>query len=78
MAETYAELGLLEEAMPHQERALAVSRRVLGDDDPDTLASIHNMGVLLLVQGQAAEAELYLRESMEGRRRVLGDNHPVQ
>ncbi|MCH7995301.1 MAG: tetratricopeptide repeat protein, partial [Planctomycetes bacterium] len=51
-------------------------RRVLGDDHPDTLNSINNMGTLLQAQGRLAEAEPYYRESLEGQRRVLGDDHP--
>ncbi|MCH8903617.1 MAG: tetratricopeptide repeat protein, partial [Bacteroidetes bacterium] len=43
---------------------------------PDTLISINHMGVLLDVQGKLDEAEPYYREALEGRRRVLGDDHP--
>jgi hypothetical protein len=49
---------------------------VLGDDHPQALTSINNMGVLLRAQGKLAEAEAYSREALEGRRRVLGDDHP--
>ncbi len=48
----------------------------LGDDHPDTLESIHNMGRLLQDQGKLTEAEPYHREALEGSRRVLGDDHP--
>ena len=34
---------------------------------------IYNMGVLLDARGKPAEAEAYLREALEGRRRVLGE-----
>jgi non-specific serine/threonine protein kinase/serine/threonine-protein kinase len=48
---------------------------VLGDEHPDTLLSINNMGFLLQAQGNLAEAEPYLREALEKRRRVLGEEH---
>ncbi len=34
------------------------------------------MGFLLQLRGKLAEAEPYWREALEGRRRVLGDEHP--
>ncbi len=34
------------------------------------------MGWLLQAQGKLTEAEPYYREALEGRRRVLGDDHP--
>jgi|CXWL01.1.fsa_nt_gi tetratricopeptide (TPR) repeat protein/tRNA A-37 threonylcarbamoyl transferase component Bud32 len=76
LANRYHDLGLYVAAMPLQTSALATHRRVLGDDHPDTLTSIKNMGVLLQDQGKLEEAMPYLRESLEGRRRVLGDDHP--
>jgi non-specific serine/threonine protein kinase/serine/threonine-protein kinase len=51
-------------------------RRVLGEEHPDTLLSISNMGVLLRAQGKLDQAEPYYREALEKRRRVLGEEHP--
>ncbi len=76
LATQYAQLGMFDEAMPLQERAMATRRRVLGDDHPDTLTSISQMGLLLQGRGRLAEAETYYREALENRRRVLGDEHP--
>ncbi len=56
--------------------ALETRRHVLGDEHPDTLTSINNMGVLLSSQDKLAEAEPYLREVLETSRHVLGDEHP--
>ena len=75
LANTLLELGLLDRATEPQERALAARRRVLGDDHPDTLNSICNMGMLLEAQGELEEAEPYCREAMETSRRVLGVEH---
>jgi serine/threonine protein kinase/tetratricopeptide (TPR) repeat protein len=74
LGSTYHALGELERAHPHLERALALHRRLRGDDHPDTLNSIHNMGYLLKDQGKLDEAEPLLREALEGRRRVLGND----
>jgi len=49
---------------------------VRGEDHPDTLTSLNNLGVLLQAQGKLDEAEPYLREAMEKCRRVLGPDHP--
>ncbi len=76
VADTYCEIGLYARAMPLQEAALLTRRQELGDDHPDTLSSIHNMGALLQSMGKLAEAEAYAREGLEGTRRVLGDDHP--
>ncbi len=47
LADRYRDLGLYDAALPLQERALATRRRVLGEDHPQTLSSINQMGVLL-------------------------------
>jgi non-specific serine/threonine protein kinase/serine/threonine-protein kinase len=49
---------------------------VLGEEHPDTLTTIANMGFLLQAQGKLAEAEPYWREALEKSRRVLGEEHP--
>lgn len=72
----YIALGMFDAALPLQERAIALRRQALGDDHPDTLTSINNMGGLLHARGEIAAAEPYLREALERRRRVLGDDHP--
>jgi non-specific serine/threonine protein kinase/serine/threonine-protein kinase len=76
LANRYRDLGLFDEAMPLQESALATRRRVLGEEHPDTLVSLGNMGRQLESQGKLAEAELCFREALEKFRRVLGEEHP--
>ncbi len=76
VADTLRDLGLLDRAMAPQEEALAIRRRVLGDEHPDTLASINSMGTLLLSTGRYDDALPFLSEALDGRRRVLGDEHP--
>ena len=73
---TYRALGLYAQAVSQLERALAIHRQALGDDHPDTLESINDIGVVLESTGKHAEALTYSREALEGNRRVLGDEHP--
>jgi serine/threonine protein kinase len=76
LAELFATLGLYDEAQPLQESALATRRRVLGEEHPDTLSSINDMGHLLELRGKRAETEPFYREALEKRRRALGEEHP--
>ena len=76
VADTYREIGLDKPALPLQKAALQARRQELGDDHPDTLNSINNMGLLLKSMAKLAEAEPYYREALEGRRCVLGDDDP--
>jgi len=76
LADRYAGMGLYEAALPLQQRALESRRRVLGEQNPDTLKSINRLGNLLQDEGKLAEAEPYLREALEKRRRLLGEEHP--
>ncbi|GEM_PF-744602 len=76
IAYTMMNLGLIDRAMPPQQRALDIRKRVLGEDDPATLLSMNNMALLLQEQGRLEDAEPYCRAALDGRRRVLGDDHP--
>ncbi|MGQ0613931.1 MAG: tetratricopeptide repeat protein [Planctomycetaceae bacterium] len=75
LAERYAALGLYAEAAPLQARALEVRQKLLGDDDPRTLQSLHGAAHLLSLQGRVAEAEAKARDVLARRRRVLGEDH---
>jgi serine/threonine protein kinase len=76
LSDLYQRIGRSDDAYPLQESALATRRRTLGEEHPDTLVSISNMGVLLRSQGRLAEAEPFYREALEKRRRTLGEEHP--
>ncbi|MCB9838542.1 MAG: tetratricopeptide repeat protein [Phycisphaeraceae bacterium] len=76
VAATLHNLSLYELSEDPQERALSIRRGALGDDHPDTLDSINDMGLLLWSLGKLDEAEPYFVEALEGRRRTLGDDHP--
>jgi non-specific serine/threonine protein kinase/serine/threonine-protein kinase len=76
IASTYRQIGRYASAMPLQKAALQTRRVELGDDHPDTLASIDDMSHLLMEMGEFEDAQAYCREALEGRRRILGDDHP--
>ena len=59
-----------------EREVLVASRRVLGDEHPETLTSAGNLALSLSEQGKHAEAERIHREVLGARRRVLGDEHP--
>ena len=75
IAIVYENLGLYEPATPLLEQSLSLRRTVLGNDHPDTLSSISNLGNLLGLQGKLKEAEPFVQDALKGRRRVLGNDH---
>jgi serine/threonine-protein kinase len=77
LANRYRDMGLYEAALALQERALSTRRRLLASEHADTIASIRDMGALLLRQGKLREAEPYLRDALDKRRRVLGGENPA-
>ena len=59
-----------------QRGVLAVRRRVLGADHPDTLTTANNLAISLSHQGKHAEAEEMLREVLAVQKRMPGADHP--
>ena len=76
MADTLGELGQYEAAVEPQRLALEQRRRLLGADDPLTLASLRHRGEMHRASGQFDEAALDIQAAMEGMRRILGNDHP--
>ncbi len=77
LASTLYAHGLYDAAKGPQSEALTIRRNVLGDEHASTLASMHDLGVLLLAQGKLSEAESYWRGVLEKFRRLLGDDSPL-
>ena len=69
---TYQRLGLNDKAEEQLLRALEIRRALLGEDHPDTLTTLHETGVLRFNQNKLRESAEFLREALDGRRRVLG------
>ncbi|EAQ75274.1 MULTISPECIES: tetratricopeptide repeat protein [unclassified Synechococcus] len=55
------------------EQAVAMDRADLGEEDPDTLTSMHNLANTLLAQGDFSGARALHERVLEDRRRVLGE-----
>ncbi|MCP4247420.1 MAG: tetratricopeptide repeat protein [bacterium] len=75
IGETYQGLGVYTEADLHLRTALQIRRRILGDEHPQTLGSLHALGVMLQRARKPDESESLLRQAVEIRRRVLGGEH---
>ncbi len=57
-------------------RALDLSRRTLGPDNPTTAVLAQNLGLALHRRGRDAEAEPHLRDALRGLEMALGPDHP--
>ena len=67
--------GKLVEAEPYLRDGLEKSRRVLGNENDDTLTAINGMGGLLVAQGKQAEAIALLAPAEVATRKAFpGDN----
>ena len=69
-------VGRPADAEPLQRQALEQRRRILGENHPGTIASLHNYADLLRSLGRAAEGEPFARQAMEKFRSALGESHP--
>jgi tetratricopeptide (TPR) repeat protein len=63
-------------AQPLIEKALAINRRLLTDNHPDTATSYNNLAANLNAQGKYAAAQRLHEEALGIRRRLLTDDHP--
>jgi eukaryotic-like serine/threonine-protein kinase len=57
-------------------QALAIQRRVLGNNHPDVADSLFGLAQALQTEGRPDEAEAAFRESLAIRRKVYGNVHP--
>jgi eukaryotic-like serine/threonine-protein kinase len=72
MGTVYGSLGLYSSAGPLLERSADIRRRVLGPENPETLATQFHFATILRNEGRYPEAEKLYRETMQVQRRVLG------
>jgi eukaryotic-like serine/threonine-protein kinase len=75
MGDVYLNLGLYYQAQSLLTRAVDIRRRVLGRENPETLASMSLLASILNTRGNYAAAEQMFRETLDIRRRVLGPHH---
>jgi len=64
------------EAWEYCRNSLAIRKKVLGEEHPDTAESLNNLGFLLATQGDYEAAEEYYLSSLAIREKVLGEEHP--
>lgn len=72
---TYHNLGLYEQAETHFRQTLATYQRIYGDEHPETLEAMNNLGYLLCDRGKLRESETLLRAAVAGFEQALGPNH---
>ena len=66
VGETYYQLGLFPQALPHLERAVLLRGRILGSGDPNTLIAMKALGALYLEDGKLPQAEPLLVQAALG------------
>ena len=74
-SELYAE-GRYQEALPFAEKALTLSERELGPDDPTTAILLNNLARIYDDQGLYAETEPLYRRALANLEEALGPEHP--
>ena len=72
LAETLRALGDSHGTLAPQERIVPVSRRVLGDEHPDTLVYMHNLAATLRAHGELTRAR-ELQEQVLTKQRLHGE-----
>jgi eukaryotic-like serine/threonine-protein kinase len=77
IGKSYIDLGLYPDAQKHLERSLDLRRRLLGEDQPETLSVMNDLGLLYRFAGKPAQAEALLSKVLEIRLRVSGEEQPA-
>ena len=76
LATILQELGDLQDARSLQQKTLADCHRILGEDHPGTLTSMHSLAVTLQELGDLQGAQQLQERLLTARRRALGEDHP--
>ena len=69
-------MGDSAKAEPLCRQALAIKRKVLGENHRDTATSLNNLAELYVAKGDYAKAEPLFRQVLDIHQKVLGENHP--
>jgi len=64
------------EAEPLYVQALALSKKLLGEEHPDVATSLNNLAGLYYSQGRYAEAEPLFAQALALTKKLLGEEHP--
>ncbi|MGI8933481.1 MAG: tetratricopeptide repeat protein, partial [Phormidesmis sp.] len=76
LAYVYNNQGRYELAEPLYVQALALKRKLLGEDHPAVATSLNNLAGLYESQGRYEQAEPLLVQALALRRQLLGEDHP--
>jgi tetratricopeptide (TPR) repeat protein len=77
LAQAVEDGGDLNAALPLMESAVAMQRKLRGNEPhPDLAEAINDLALLHQLRGDYDESEKYFRESMTMKRRLYGDKHP--
>ncbi|KAH6883938.1 hypothetical protein B0T10DRAFT_463299 [Thelonectria olida] len=76
LASTYWSQGRWKEAEELQVPVMETTKRVLGEEHPDTLSRMANLAFIWKGQGRSGDALTLMQRCVIARGRVLGSNHP--
>ena len=76
LATTYMSQGQWKEAEELGVQLMEIRKRVLGEEHPDTLLSMHNLAFIWKGQGRDAEAIKLMENCARLRASALGVDHP--
>jgi tetratricopeptide (TPR) repeat protein len=68
--------GDFAKALLLEQEAFEALQRQYGAGDPNTLASLHNLGAARLGLGEVEESVRLLNDALRRREQILGLNHP--
>jgi serine/threonine protein kinase/tetratricopeptide (TPR) repeat protein len=77
MGRVYGSLGLYNEALTLQENALAIRRRLLGEQHLDVASSLLGVATILWYRGDYGRAKSLYEQGLELRERLLGKDAPA-
>jgi len=76
LASLYESQSRYSEAEPLLIQALALWRKLLGEEHPYLVTSLNNLALLYHSQGRYSEAEILYTQALALRRKLLGEEHP--
>jgi CHAT domain-containing protein/Tfp pilus assembly protein PilF len=75
-AKEFNDRGDAKSAIRLSEEALAIRKRLLGEENPLTVQAMSNVGALLEARGRLPEARLHFERALAIRKKTLGEEHP--
>ncbi len=76
IGQTFGGLGMPEKSLPVLERAVALRRGTLGQDDPETVRALHNLAMAFQDAGRYERAIIILEQTL-ARRKARHDPDPT-